>query len=405
MNTTNNQVSKFFNVDTPDTATGGGDSIAALMAKQGSVNNGEVGLTQPINITPEKKDEPTTSTEAPPAATANELPTDAPAKSEPPSQPAEPEKVLPPPIAAEPPKAPTLQEVLKNQQPDTVLKELGYDDSLVKFLSGLKEVDPKVVNFLNMWKEGKDLTGYLREWTTDYNKMSAEDVMRHQLQKDYPKASPQQIDALFKRDVIKAYDLESEDPDLVAEGRLLLEAKAERGRELLIQSQQDFLFPKAPEPKAPEVDKTAQEATQKFDQYHSQFTNNQYTKDIFTNKIISIGDGEEKFNYPVDPQALSDILFKAENWMEAVSETTANPDGTKEYKPNPKHQMLVAAVAKYGENFLIEYAKHYKSLGGKSVNDLLENASKPDGASQSSPAEAAPKTPAEAMARGGRLVN
>lgn len=397
MNTTNNQISKFFNIDAPSTATGGEpQSIAALMATQGTMNSGLDTPAAPISIIPEKKDEqPTPSTEAVPAATATPASSDAPVKSETPSPTEVPTVVPQPQIAAEPIKAPSLQEVLKNQQPDTVLKELGYDDNLVKFLSGIKELDPKVLGFLNTWKDGKDVTGYLREWTTDYEKMSAEDVMRHQLQKDYPTAKPAQLEALFKREVIKAYSLDSDDADEVEEGRLLLEARADRSRAALIDGQKNYLFPAAPEPKAPVPDNREAEAQQEFNAYKNSIEQNPYTKDIFTNGKLPIGEGEEKYSHPVNPAALTEVLYNQDAWKAAMF----NSDGT----PDVETQLLVATLLTDKKGFLSGLKTHFKSLGGKSVNNLIENPSQSD-TGNGSPAEAAPKSPAEAMARQGRLV-
>jgi len=90
------------------------------------------------------------------------------------------------------------QEVLKQQQPDTVLKELlGVDDTKLGFIKELQELDPKMVAFLNTWKSNGDVTAYLREMTTDYSKMSSEDMMRCQLTHQYPEASEQAIEALL----------------------------------------------------------------------------------------------------------------------------------------------------------------------------------------------------------------
>ena len=87
--------------------------------------------------------------------------------------------------------------------------------------------------------------------------------------------------------------------------------------------------------------------------------------------------------------------------METMSDVTINTDGSKTFNPKAEHQMLVAAVAKYGKQFLNEYAKHYKSLGGKSAIAPIDNAKEVDTTVTSTP-EAAPKNAAEAMARGGQ---
>jgi hypothetical protein len=63
---------------------------------------------------------------------------------------------------------------------------------------------------------------------------------------------------------------------------------------------------------------------------------------------------------------------------------------------------LVAAVAKHGKGLLIELAKHYKAIGGKKAVEPIENASVPNGAKPAM-SEAAPSSPAAAMAKFGKL--
>ena len=70
--------------------------------------------------------------------------------------------------------------------------------------------------------------------------------MRHQLRREFPKASPQQLDALYKREVIKAYSLDSVDEEELEEGRALLEAKADKFRDQFTQDQQSKLLPAPP---------------------------------------------------------------------------------------------------------------------------------------------------------------
>ena len=121
------------------------------------------------------------------------------------------------------------QEVLRNQQPDTVLKELGFDDKMVSFLKDTKELDPKMINFFHHWKVNGNINEYLKELNTDYENMTSEEVMRHQLRREYPKASEKALNALYKKEIVEAYKL---DPDNYTEeevemGKLLLEAKAD----------------------------------------------------------------------------------------------------------------------------------------------------------------------------------
>ena len=70
--------------------------------------------------------------------------------------------------------------IVKNQQPDEIFKELGFDSSVANFMKELKEVDPKMVGFFEYWKNGGNLKEYFEESSKDFSTMPAEDVMRHQ---------------------------------------------------------------------------------------------------------------------------------------------------------------------------------------------------------------------------------
>lgn len=378
-------IKKFYNTELPD---GGGatPSVAELMAKHGVINNTDNPVATPVTDK-EVVEETPKQEEVAPAATATET-----SKSE---------TVLetPPPTQTEAPKAevvqPNWQEVLRNQQPDDVLKELGYDANAVGFLKEFKDLDPKMQAFLNVWKSGGDIKEYLQELTTDYSKMSAEDVMRHQLRREYPKASQQQLDALYKREVVKAYSLDSIDEDEVEEGKALLEAKADKYRETLVQEQQNKLLPAPPQkPDNSEAEAQAEaERVKQFEALKSQVTGHNLFREIAAAKAYSVGEGDEKFSFPVDPQDLQDVLF-TDKWQENMFD--------KEGKPNVEHQLLLATVNKYGSNFIKELAKHFKSVGGQKAIEPIENPSKPDGGTPAK-SDAPPASPAEAMARFGVL--
>jgi len=177
-----------------DTAVPDAPSIASLMATSGTFSSTGMNIAETPTHT-EKKEEPAPATEDKPADTATPPSNAEPAKPESPKPEENAAAVTP--QKEEPPKPTQWQEVLKQQQPDAVLKELGYDDKVIGLLKDAKTLDPKMLAFLDHWKSKGDVTSYLKELTTDYSKMTPEDVLKQQLQREYPKASEKALGALL----------------------------------------------------------------------------------------------------------------------------------------------------------------------------------------------------------------
>lgn len=400
-----NFIRKFYNTDVAEPA-GGTEvktevpkedmSVAAAMAKFGKKSDENSTAPKPIDINAkaEVKTEPT------PAAPAK---VEEPVKTEPKAQvlAEEPKKTEPAPIVQPASKAPTLEEVLKKEQPNTILKALGLDDDRIGLVNDLKEIDPKLVGIIQAWKNGT-LGDYVRELSTDYGKMTAEEVMRHQLRREYPKASEKALQALYESEVVERFKLdpESYSETEVEKGRLLLEAKADRYRDEFTANQDKYLLPSKPEPKKqePAPDNTELQ-NQQIEAYRKGLSEDPYVKEIFTNKKVQIGEGDEQFNYPVEPQSLIDVLTDNEKWLGVMYN---KEDGL--YVPKVETQMLVAAFAQDPKLFLSEYAKHLKSIGSKQVTDPIDNASPAPGTVVSK-SEVPPTSMAEAMAKKGRRVD
>jgi hypothetical protein len=374
-------------------------NIAQLMAKHGVVNSNETPVATPISINKEKAQdaEPaetaTTTAESAEQSTTKETP-----------KPTDEQNDSEPEIPKESDKVQSWQEVLKKQDPDTVLKALGFDEKVIglaKELNGFEKAD-FFTNLVNHWKTKGDLTSYLKELTTDYAKMPAEEVMRHQLRREYPKASDKQLEVLFNTKIIQAYRLDSEDEDELENGRMLLEAEADKYRDTLIEEQKKYLFPNPPEKKQ-EADPSEEIAKREFEEYKNAILSNEFTKNILSTNKIVIGEGDDKFQYPVNANEITEVLFDPDKWQETQFDIVRNPDGSiKSFTPKVEHQLLTAAIAKYGKKFLNEYAKHYKALGGKAAIEPLENAKPPEGLIPAS-IDSAPKSPAEALAKFGRV--
>lgn len=387
-----NSIIRFFDA-APDTP-----SIASLMATQGRLTTGSTQAEHQPDINREPPKEAAASSEPPKSAeTATSK-----GKEEPATQ--APAAAVSQPPTVEPQKEVALEEVLKKHQPDAILKALGYGDKSVGFLAKRKEINEKMIDFFEHWEaKNGDVTEYLRDMTTDYTKMSPEEVMKRQLQAEYPGLTAKHIDALYKAQVHDAYKLDSSlySEEEHEQGRLLLEAVASKHREKFIQEQQQRMLDKpTPQPSREEI---AQEIFQ-LQESERQVNSETYTKaaqeaeivkDILANKKLVIGEGEDAFTYTMDaPEEVLKGIWDQETYMKRVSNGES---------PNWNLQVLFHVMAT-DPQFFKKLGDHYKTVGGKAAIAPIENASMPSTATPTS-SEQAPKSPAAAMAKQGRLVS
>lgn len=294
-----------------------------------------------------------------------------------------------------------LNTVLNREQPESVLKALGFDDKSVAFINELKNLDPKMIGFLETWKQGGDVMAYLNEASRDFSQMPAEDVMRHQLRLDYPRATEAQLDILYKKEVVEKYNLNSYDEDEVNEGKLLLEAKADKYRDQLQQLQQEKVLPSSSQYSEQQI--AQQQAIMEYaNGVVKEFNDNPYTRDVLSKNSITIGEGADKFVFPINGKEISDLVIHGDASGDLMFDRVKGPDGSEQLVPKAEHQLLVATVNKYGSKFITELAKHYKSLGSRAAIEPIDNA-RPSGNRMTSSSDSEPTTVAGAMARYGRL--
>jgi hypothetical protein len=232
----------------------------------------------------------------------------------------------------ETPNSTNWQEVLRQQRPEEILMEMGYDEDSVHLMQELKDVDPKMVQILTNWKnDGDSVVEYLKELVTDYAEMPSEEVMRRQLREEYPKASDRQLDILYRKEIVEKYNLDSMDEELVEEGKLLLDVRADSYREKLVQQQQEKLLPKYEK----KVDDTEIRAQEEFSSYKSNLLQDNLTRSLLETSVLSIGEGDDKFNYRIgDPQDVVNSLLDSETWAAKLFDVQVDSNGSEKYVPN-----------------------------------------------------------------------
>lgn len=369
--------------------------IAAMMAKEG-VKTDDSPVIIPVQNTttidqPKETQqgvEKTETVQAPPAPPTGAEPPKAdsiktePVKTDPVPGPAERAAELPQPVV-------DWKELLKKQPEKEVLQAIGLDE--------------KMINFFSRWKGGEDLKDYLEAVTTDYSKMTPEELLKRQLFKEFGSLSAEDFEEVYRMKVIEQYKL---DPDVydekeVRRGRLLLGIDADRVRQDLIKKQQELLLSKPPEP-GPSIAEQEAQALQEqrekdFETYKGLVNNHEQTKQLISTKLLKIGNGDNAFNLEVtNPNDVLDLLYDPAKWAQKLW----NADGT----PNVRKQLILGAIANDEEMFFSNWAKHYEMLGAKSVADKIQNASEPP---PGTPATANPSTddPIAQLARFGTITS
>lgn len=368
---------RYFDVIAPE--AGGGFDVAELMAKEGVKTQEGLSVEIPNIDTNKSVQDSEPKPEAPKVET-----TDKPVVVEAPK----PEPVISKPVVeVEPPKPVDWKEVLKQQPEVEVYKHLGLDE--------------KMINFLTRWKGGEDLRQYLEAASMDYTKMSPEEIMRRYYQREFSGIAAEDFEEIYRMKVIEHFKL---DPDVfdekeVRRGKLLLNYEADKIRQDLIKSQQDLLFSKPPEaPPQVEVDAGAEEAERQkvVAQYKGFIEGDVFTKELLNKKMMTIGDGEDAFNYEVtEPQTYLDILYDSAKW----SSKLYNQDGS----PNVRKQLLLAAIAHDDTVFFTNYAKHHQRIGAKNAIAPIENASPPTGTPANG--DGLPVDPVAALAKSGVITS
>lgn len=355
------------------------------LARAGRLNDGDGGeIPEYIPPAPTQVE----GEDVPPAVAATDTPAQAEVEQKVEVQPT-PVAEAAQPIAAQPQSEVDWKEVLKKQQPKDVLNELGIDE--------------KMANFLDFWKSGGDVAQYLKELSTDYEKMPAEDLMKHQLKRDYPTASERQIELLYKREVVEKYKLDPDNysEEEVEEGKLLLDAYASKYRGDFIKSQQEKLLPPAPE-KAEEVE-PINEGVQLLQNAKGRLVASDHYRNVLSNNSITIGEGEEAFKFPVNGTELTDVIYDGEKFASSLF-SLQEINGKNELIPDVEKQLLVAAVAKHGKSFIVELAKHFKAIGSQKAIVPIENPSAAGGQASGRQQEEVPDSPIGMLAKFGKLV-
>lgn len=256
---------------------------------------------------------------------------------------------------------PSWKEILKSVDKKEILKELGVNDFAI-------EVDEHI-------SRGGQPIDYFNAKAVDWNKISDADVILGEMKKEFPDATPAQLQRLFNK---KYNQTDLNDEEEKEDGELLMKSDARRIKQAKIAEQQSFKIPEMATQKQDVVSEEQKQQQELFDKKQQElqqlFNNHEATKSLLQSKRVAVNvgvDGARPINYNIDPKQVMDVLFNPEVNNKFGRTKTGEPDVQLAYemalfKMNPtqfKKDLYNAGVA----------AGHRKEL------ETGQNAQKPTG--------------------------
>lgn len=224
-------------------------------------------------------------------------------------------------------------------------------------------------------KSGGQPIDYLQAKAVDYNKVSDEDLIKADLQKQYPTFNASQIQLMFNRKYSISEDASDEDKEFV---ELQLKADAHTSRQNKISEQQKFKVPEAIIPQKDEAYEqwklNTQAQSQRIEEVKNFYFNHPATKTLNESKrvTISLGDNVAPFNFTIDkPELITKVLTDdGSSWNKLTSTPQGEPDVAK--------QQLLTLFAYNPQKFIQDIFKYGQSFGLKQVVEQGQNAKKPE---------------------------
>ena len=253
--------------------------------------------------------------------------------------------------------------------------------------------DDFIKDAVEFYNKTGSLTPYLEATSLNFEEMTDEKIMRHNLKSQNPTLSDRAIERLYLRDIINKYSLDADrfDEDEVELGKELLKADADKLRNTLVDEQKNFIQPES----KPE-DNSEAEAQQTA--FIENVNTNKVTRDLLENKRILVDYNDQSFSYEIEnPEQLKDMALDSAKFFGLFQDEKGTIDFDKWYK--------VASYALDPETYDQSLISHGVGLGQEKVVKDLKNPSK---VTKSSPQYKEPATAVEGIIgeimRGGNNV-
>lgn len=237
---------------------------------------------------------------------------------------------------------------------DSLLASLSEEKSEPQFK------DDYIKKAVEYYEKNGTLLPFLEATKADYDGMSAEELVRHNLRKEYSELSDSAFERLYKQEVINKYKLDEDEftDDEIELGKQLLQRDANRIRTSLVQEREQFL--QAQQEAVPEEQTNFQE------EWSNTVMQNSYTDNLLKDKSISIDVDGEAFNYEVDnPQSMIDMTVDNSKFFNLFLDKNGEVDLNKWYK--------VVAFAMEPDTYDRSLVNHGKTYGVSQVEQELKN--------------------------------
>lgn len=238
---------------------------------------------------------------------------------------------------------------------DELSELLGDDD----FIKGMRK----------HIKNGGAPSDYIYAKGINWESVSDADLIKSELRKDFPDATPTQIERLFNKKYSQTDIAEEEDKE---DGMLLMKSDARKVRAEKISTQQKFQIPEAKQlqqtqVQQPQIDPDKQARLQKDGEF---IIAHEATKNLFQSKrvAIEIADGVKQNVSIPNPQALMDVFFKAGT----LEKLTRTPQGEPDVQLLQEAAMFIANRAQFKKSIY----NAGKEAGKKELVEEGQNAGK-----------------------------
>jgi len=214
--------------------------------------------------------------------------------------------------------------------------------------------------------KNESLDEFLIKTNIDYDAISDAEIIKMQIESQYPTLAEEERNLLLQRKLNKEYNIGSEDESEDRVGKLLLKVEADKIREGLKKEQAEFTPSKNPNSVEARMQAQQEAQLKQLQEFQGYVKEHPATKQLETSRLLQYGVGDTKLNYEVNQGVnLSELAVDSNKFFQMFLGQDGKVDMNKFYKV-----ANYAASMEGVEKALIAYGR---SLGEKRLYDELKN--------------------------------